>query len=82
MERASQNNNSEGAWSAEITLDKELQPCAAGAARFLHLVEHATEDTRARLRDDQCLAEPCAQVAQLSGAGALRDLSTQNDRKS
>ena len=54
----------------------------SAAARFLRLVTHATEDTRARLGEDQNLAKPYAQAAQLSGAGALRNLSTQNDRES
>ena len=45
----------------------------------LRLVDHATEDTRARLGDNH-VSRSRAHAAQLSGAGALRNLSTQNDQ--
>ena len=79
---ARQHNHSEGAWRTLKSRSIRNGNCVPGAARFLRLVEHATEDTRARRGEGHCLAEPCAWVAQLSGGGALRNLSTQNDRES
>ena len=79
---ARQHNNSEGAWRTLKSRSIRNGNCVPGAARFLRLVEHATENTRARRGKGHCLAKPCARAAQLSGAGALRNLSTQNERES
>ena len=51
----------------------------SAAARFLRLGTPASEDTRARLGEDENRVTPYARPAQTSGAGALRNLSTQND---
>ena len=60
---ARQHNNFEGAWRALKSRATKNGNRVPGAARFLRLVNHATEDTRARLGHDQCLAEPCARGA-------------------
>ena len=78
---ARQPNNIEGAWRTLKSRSIRNGNCVPGAARFLRLVEHATEDTRARLGECHGLAEPGAWAAQLSGGGALQISRSRTHRR-